>query len=515
LVLQPALDPFARSGLNPASLANVYGTEVAHTAASLGGVDAKVVGKLFTLPAGDVGVAVGVASRKETLSGTPDQNSYNASTDPTKHNWASGATFFDPFSQSRTVKSYYAETRIPITSPTWNLPGFHSFDISVAARSEKYSDAGKSNVPKFGFVWQPYDEQFTTRFSYSKSFAAPFLIDLFGPPNYGFGPAPTGTQDKINNGVSVYSGNGNNPALRPSIAYSRSFGVAFAPSAIKGLRASADYVNIFQEGFQAGLGAVNIFNSINALGSASPYFSAAAVGAAPGQPGADRAPISAPGALLAYVNSPPYQNDLYILDFKINSGGVQQKAVDFNIDYTLSTDEIGLFNFATTGTRLLSTKVQPTPGGLWHEFVGYSTNANLFAGSGSKWSLYSTASWKVNSFEYLIGNSFRSSTVDINSGTFPDAFLAQQWAKQIPATKVASYTTWDTALSYARARDAVNGFWGHMKGMKWTFGVSNVFNRMPPLAPLSYPAGKNNNNVDVSTYSPIGRLFYASASVAF
>jgi hypothetical protein len=115
----------------------------------------------------------------------------------------------------------------------------------------------------------------------------------------------------------------------------------------------------------------------------------------------------------------------------------------------------------------------------------------------------------------LIGNSFRSSIVDINSGTFPDAWLAKEWLAGIPATKVASYTTWDTALSYARERDAVNSFWGRMKGIKCTFGVSNVFNRMPPLAPLSYPAGKNNNNVDVSTYSPIGRLFYASGSVAF
>jgi hypothetical protein len=55
--------------------------------------------------------------------------------------------------------------------------------------------------------------------------------------------------------------------------------------------------------------------------------------------GADRAPISAPGSLLAYVNSPTYKNDLYILDFKINSGGVQQKAVDFNIDYTLAAKQ--------------------------------------------------------------------------------------------------------------------------------------------------------------------------------
>jgi iron complex outermembrane receptor protein len=509
LVLQPALDPFARGGLNPAELANVYGTEVARTAASLGGADAKVVGKPFSLPAGDVGIAVGVASRKETLSGTPDDNSYNASTAPTKHNWAAGATFFDPFSRSRTVNSYYAEARVPITSKDWNIVGFHSLDVSLAGRTEKYSDAGKSSVPKFGLVWQPYDEQFTGRFTYSKSFAAPFLIDEYGPPNYSFGPAPSGIPG-LNSGVNTYSGNGNNPNLLPSIAYSHSFGVVFAPKIIKGLTASVDYINVFQEGFQAGIGAVNIFNSINALGSASPFFSAAAVGAAPGQPGSSQTQISAPGSILAYVNSPGYKNDLYILDHKINSGGVHQKAVDFNVAYALPTDTVGQVTLATTGTRLISTLVQATPGAPFYEFVGYSTNGTLFAGSAAKWSFYTTAIWKIHNFEYLVGNSFRSSMIDIASGVNPSVWLATH-----PATDVPSYTAWDTAISYVADKDGTGGLWGHRMGLKWSLGVTNIFDRMPPLAPLSYPGSKNNNNADVSAYSPIGRLFYASASVKF
>jgi iron complex outermembrane receptor protein len=509
LVLQPALDPFARGGLSAAALANVYGTEVAKTAASLGGADAKIVGRPFTLPAGDVGLALGAASRRETLSGAPDQNSYNLSTDPTRHNWAAGAIFFDPFSRDRTVTSYYAETRVPVTSAQWNIPGFHEFDLSLAGRVERYSDAGKSTVPKYGLVWQPYDEQVSVRFTYSKSFAAPFLIDEYGPPNYAFGPAPSGVPG-INPGVNVYSGNGNNPLLQPSIATSRSFGVAFAPHFAKGLTASADYINVFQAGFQAGIGAVTIFNSINALGSASPFFSAAAVGAAPGQAGASQAPIAAPGAILAYVNSPNYKNDLYILDHKINSGGVHEKAVDFNLSYALPASSFGQVTISSTGTRLLSTDVQAVPGAPFYEFVGYSTNASLFAGSAAKWSAYTTVIWKRDHFEYLVGNSFRSSMIDISSGTAPAVWLSKHAATDVP-----SYTAWDTSMSYVIEKADGKKAFGHPIGFKWSVGINNVFDRMPPLAPLSYPLAKNNNGADVSAYSPIGRLFYASGSVAF
>src|SRR5450631_388053 len=53
LVLQPALDPFARAaGVNPASIVNLYGPEQIATASFLHSVDASIVGTAFHLPAG-------------------------------------------------------------------------------------------------------------------------------------------------------------------------------------------------------------------------------------------------------------------------------------------------------------------------------------------------------------------------------------------------------------------------------------------------------------------------------
>ena len=40
-------------------------------------------------------------------------------------------------------------------------------------------------------------------------------------------------------------------------------------------------------------------------------------------------------------------------------------------------------------------------------------------------------------------------------------------------------------------------------------GVNNLSNRMPSLAPRAFV----DNNADVATFSPIGRLVYATVSV--
>jgi iron complex outermembrane receptor protein len=45
--------------------------------------------------------------------------------------------------------------------------------------------------------------------------------------------------------------------------------------------------------------------------------------------------------------------------------------------------------------------------------------------------------------------------------------------------------------------------------VKAAVGVNNLTNRMPPLAPRTF----TDNNADVATYSPIGRLVYATVSV--
>ncbi len=62
---------------------------------------------------------------------------------------------------------------------------------------------------------------------------------------------------------------------------------------------------------------------------------------------------------------------------------------------------------------------------------------------------------------------------------------------------VSRYSTWDVRAAYD---------WHKVKA---AVGVNNLTNRMPPLAPRTF----SDNNADVATYSPIGRLVYATVSV--
>jgi iron complex outermembrane recepter protein len=513
-VVQPALDPFARAGLDPAALANIYGTELIKVASKLDSYDAKVVGSIWELPAGKVGVAGGVAARKETLIGTPDQNSYNLSTDPTKHNWAPG-TFFDPFKKSRTINAEFAEARVPIAGEKWTPPGVHALEVTLAGRTERYSDAGKSSVPKIGLRWQPVDEQFTVRFTYSKSFTAPTLYSEYGPPSVALTTADLffnnlGINDPKLRGVTYFSGNGNNPALQPSRAWSRSIGFGLSPKGIKGLSVSLDYANIFQRGLPAGIGASAIVRSVNDLGSASPYFSAIAVGNMYGQPGGSQAKLATPGGLYNYVVGGSYGNDIYITDHFINSGGVHVRALDFNVAYELPTTSVGRFTVTTTGTYFNSFQVQDLPTLPFYEYAGYATNGKTMSGTLPRYSVYTTVAWRHHGWDALVADTYIPSMPDIANGQVPALYLASN-----PETDLSYYTTVDFQVGYTVDAQAASRLWGHLKGVRFGVGVNNVFNRFGPYAPKSQPAGSNNSNVDVATYSPVGRLLFATASVKF
>jgi iron complex outermembrane receptor protein len=47
--------------------------------------------------------------------------------------------------------------------------------------------------------------------------------------------------------------------------------------------------------------------------------------------------------------------------------------------------------------------------------------------------------------------------------------------------------------------------------MTFALGINNIADRMPPLAPRAFL----DNNADVSTFSPLGRLIYATVSIVF
>ncbi|HEV2530507.1 TonB-dependent receptor plug domain-containing protein [Phenylobacterium sp.] len=499
LILVPALDPFARAGRNPASLAQLFGTELVTGKSTLDSADAKVTTNLFTLPAGELAVAVGGAWRREALSASADLNGRN--TGPTAQRWI-GGQFFDPFTKSRTIAAGFLEVRVPLASDDWNLPGVHALDLVGAVRTEHYSDAGNSTVPKIGFRWQPFDAQFTVRGTYSKSFTAPSLFAEYGPT------------DTRQAGGAIIQGafpgqpsspfnaeDGNNPNLRPATAKIYSVGFVAQPNAIPGLKATVQYTSIEQQDIAGGIGFNNILVDVNRLGAASIFSPNVARNNFPGLPGA--VGFANPGDLLAFLQAAPgvNNNNLFVIDQFRNLGGIKLRTWDITVDYTVHTEGWGEFTFSTLATYLASYQYQALPSQPFFEFAGAVSNSPQAGGTQPRWRAYSSVEWDYGRWNAVVANNFIDSVQDEGAGGFTFA------NSHVAALPVKSYDTWDARVAYRLN----GGLLPHVQDARIAVGVNNAFNRTPPAAPNAFP----DNRADMSTYSPIGRLWYLQLMAHF
>jgi iron complex outermembrane receptor protein len=499
LVLQPALDPFART-LNPAALANVLGTEVIDTSSSLDAFDATLHGNLVKLPAGNLGFAVGVSRRLERLSGQTDPNGNN--TGPTAQLWL-GGTYADQFSTGRSINAEFVEFRVPIASAQYELPGAHALDLVGAFRHEDYSDAGSSSVPKVGFRWQPVDSQLTVRGAYSRSFTAPTLYAKYGPTDtriVGSGVITTvfGLANPGFNGMD-----GNNPDLAPSKAQTHSLGLTFKPKAVPGLTLTAEYHGVDQDGYPGGIGFTNILQSVDQLGSASPFAANLAKGNFPGLPGAT--PFTNPGDLGAYLRANPNNAmNIYAIDRFMNLGGLRVQSYNVSGEYEWTTETMGAFTVATAGTIFQSYKFQALPGQSFYEYAGTATNGGTgVQGTLPKYRFYSSLDWRRDEWSLGLANTYVSSVTDIGPGG-----IVYETSKTLKAVPVSSYSAWDVRVAYT-SEAALAGRFG--KGWTLAGGINNITNVMPPLAPQAF----TDNNADVASYSPIGRFTYLTFTVKF
>jgi iron complex outermembrane recepter protein len=498
MVLTPALNPFATAaGLNPGSLANLYGTEVIRAISQLESWDGQIVGRLPGMPAGDVGLAVGATVRREALSGHADPN--GRVTDPVtgaygvnSQLWI-GGTYADPFSADRTITGGFAEVRVPITSDLWSAPAVRAFDLTGAVRSEHYSDAGNSTVPKFGFRWEPFDRQLVFRGDYAKSFLAPNLFSEIGPTDTRqvAGTVIAGVFGSNYNALPFNGEDGNNPNLKPATSTSKTFGFVLKPDIARGLTVTADYSYIVLKGFQAGIGFNNILSSVNTLGSASPYFANLAIGNFAGLAGSSN-PFTAPGALLAYLTNtgtgmgdPTKAANLYLIDRFQNNAELLEESWNLGANYTIPTERAGIFTFGTNGSVFDSFNFQGLPGQAYIQYAGHATNAGVFGGTLPKYHFYTTLDWTYQEFDFEVANTYLSAVTDTGTNG------------NLAPLPVSRYSTFDLRGAYS---------WGKYKA---ALGVNNVGNRMPPTAPRTF----TDNNADVSTYSPIGRLVYATVTV--
>src|SRR5262249_18059540 len=166
-----AFNPFGLNQNSQAVINRIFATSNHSGTTSISLEDFRTYGELFDLPAAPIAFAIGEKQRNERARDTPDALTTAGQT--------IGANNFNPTAGSRSVWSAYWEVLVPVTSPIWNVPGFHSLELGYQERYESFSDFGSTERPKFYVRWQPIDSGLTVRGTYTEAFHAPTLSDLF------------------------------------------------------------------------------------------------------------------------------------------------------------------------------------------------------------------------------------------------------------------------------------------------------------------------------------------------
>lgn len=480
------LNYFARQQAPGAVAASgMFGTALGQAISELTTYDARIAGKLWDLPAGELGFAAGVEWRTEKLSQTADRNSQTDT-----FGWDS-ATTLDPFAADRDVSSMFANVRVPILGSSGGNSMLLEFEAAV--RAEKYSDTDDPTVPKYMVRFLPFDDQFALRATYSESFAAPTLFQLFGPGGVGF-TSPLNLQ-RLGGGPNITgqanARSGSNPGLRPATSENYTFGFVWSPRSVKGFSASVDYFNVEQKDLISTIGSATILQSVELLGTASPYASFVRLGATNNDTSqfTAGAPITAAGQIGNRAI-----DTVYVTDTLVNIAKQELAGVDVKLDYTWTSDAWGRFDASLAGIWWQHYKAQTLPGTAEFDTVGQATNFN---GTIPKWQTYTNLRWRRGNWFASVGHTYIPSVDDVNWFDASDPAADEH---------VEAFHSVDVAVAYHFGSD-----WRWMNGLTVKIGATNVFNESAPSAMGTFSEA----NADIATYGAIGRFFYVEASLRF
>jgi iron complex outermembrane receptor protein len=222
--------------------------------------NADLSGSLFTLPAGDLGFAVGVEHREETGRFVPDAFAQSGEYTGLPATTTEGSYDLD---------EVYLELNIPVLA---DLPFAKELTFNVATRYSDYSNFGDTLNSKFGMVWRPMDD-LLVRATWAEGFRAPSIDNLYGGTGGSFeyytDPCSVGVPGSVAGNAACTSAgapanyvqlgqgltpctswpcqtpdqflSGSNPNLLAETSTSTTVGLVWSPKWVEGLDLSLDW----------------------------------------------------------------------------------------------------------------------------------------------------------------------------------------------------------------------------------------------------------------------------------
>ena len=224
-------------------------------------VNGTVNGTLMTLPAGDMGFALGAEYREDKSSYRPDQAKQSGD--------LLGFNAQQPISGSFDVKELFGELRIPLINDAGGI-GF--LDAELGIRYSDYSTVGDVTAYKAGLNWAPMDAV-RVRGMYQRASRAPSLFEILENGNQGYTgfyydpcsqPDPAADPDTVafcaeqgvTDTLTFNTGSTQNEffeygsqTLKEETTNTYTLGVVLQPESVPDLQISIDYWNIEVEDY--------------------------------------------------------------------------------------------------------------------------------------------------------------------------------------------------------------------------------------------------------------------------
>lgn len=286
-------------------------------------VEGFVSGELAELPAGPLGVAVGVQYREQEIAASFDDIAAN-----------DGFAFLigeQPFSGTQDVYAIFGEANVPVTD--WA-------EVQLALRFEDYgADGGDTLDPKIALLLRPTDN-LSLRGSFSTSFRAPSTFQLQGQST-----TLQQVSDPNNGGANAFVAVRavGNAALTPETSTAYNLGFTYEP--VPGLELSADYYN---------------FEFDDAIVQTAPQ---SIVTADPNGANVIRSPAGT-------------RTIIQVNNSYVNAASVETSGLDFAIRYQIDAD-FGTITPSFEGNYVFSYDLQTTAGGAVIEGAGNRNFTNF------------------------------------------------------------------------------------------------------------------------------------------
>ncbi|WP_445115842.1 TonB-dependent receptor [Acinetobacter sp. WZC-1] len=413
--------------------------------------DITVSKPIFTLPAGDVGFALGGSFRHDDW-----KSRVNA--ELTSLSPSLGVDPDEPENKGkRDITSVFTELHVPLHK---------TLEAQLALRYDDYSDFGDTFNPKFSLRWEPI-KQLMFRSSYSTGFRAPTLWEQNSPKSLTYtssryndpvlcpGGVPAANGEAARDcGQQFYRQQGGNENLNPEESKSFTLGMVLEP--IKNLVFSVDYFHIKVDDLIDSIAEQTIF------GNPEKY--------------ADKFVRNANGSLS------------HIIKTEENLGGLRTQGFDIALNYLSPMTSTGRFGFGIDGTYITKYDFQNEPGGDWINNVGLYTDGRAVI----RWKHTANINWSDDNWALNLQQQFTRGYKDQNSNSIAAAYRNH---------RVSDYTIYNISGTY-------KGF----KNLELSMGIKNIFDEDPPASNVQ---DNSQQGYDPRYADPLGRTYFVRGTYKF